>query len=243
MIGKMKLSFLLLGLGIGILLTNFIYYINPKVEYKELKNEEIIERAKDLGMVFVKDTIELENHVEDKNLPSEEDYIEENNIEEDERLHLEEDYTRVDNMKVEKKSLPEKAYVKADNIEEKKRSSSTEAQDKGDAMEEDNNLPLENDPIEEDNTGENEIPSSEEINTEESNEKSQDIIVFRITKGQSLTAIAKNLYSAGVIDNVNGFVNYSKEKGKAPFFQVGTYNLAVGMDYETLVNILTKKDS
>jgi len=56
---KDRLSFLLLGLGIGIILTNFVYYMVPNVEYRDLTDEEIVERAKELGMVFIKDAIEV----------------------------------------------------------------------------------------------------------------------------------------------------------------------------------------
>lgn len=74
--GKVKLSFLLLGLGIGIILTNFIYYMVPKVEYRDLANEEVVERAKELGMVFLKDTIEV-NSSEENNIPVEKEVEEE----------------------------------------------------------------------------------------------------------------------------------------------------------------------
>ncbi|NMA86109.1 MAG: endolytic transglycosylase MltG [Tissierellia bacterium] len=54
---KIKLPYLLLGLGIGIIITNLIYSFNPSVEYREYTEEEIISQAKELGMVFVKDSI------------------------------------------------------------------------------------------------------------------------------------------------------------------------------------------
>lgn len=253
---KMKLSFLLLGLGIGILSTNFIYYINPKVEHKDLKDEEIIEQAKDLGMVFVKDTIQIENLEEDKRLPSEEPNIEADNMEEDNDSPLEETYDNVDSIKEDKKSPSKEVSVKADNIKEDKKSSSEKAYIKVDNAKEDKKQPSEESHIDEDkkqpseeayiqvdNMAEDETPPSEEANIEESKEENQSVIVFRITKGQSLTAIARNLHNAGLIDDANRFISYSKEKGIASRFQVGTYNLVVGMDYETLITILTSKDS
>lgn len=52
---KFKLPYLILGLGIGIIITNLLYSINPKVEYREYTEEEIVSLAKELGMVFVKE--------------------------------------------------------------------------------------------------------------------------------------------------------------------------------------------
>jgi|GEM_PF-628173 len=155
--GKVKLSFLLLGLGIGIILTNFIYSVSPKVEYRDLTEEEIVDRAKELGMVYIKDTIEV-------NSP---------------------------------KEIPE-----------------------------DNNIPVET---------EQEIETEIEIEPEN--------IVFKIKNGEALETIAKNLYNAGLIDDINEFINYAKEKGLSKSLRVGTYNLNSDMDYETLVMILTKKNN
>lgn len=67
MFSKHKLPFLLLGLGIGIILTNAIYTLNPPWEYRDYSNQEIIERAKELGMVFIKDSIDIAADKEEGN--------------------------------------------------------------------------------------------------------------------------------------------------------------------------------
>jgi cell division protein YceG involved in septum cleavage len=70
---KFKLPYLILGLGIGIIITNLLYSINPKVEYREYTEEEIVSLAKELGMVFVKDNISTsEEKTEDLKDASEE---------------------------------------------------------------------------------------------------------------------------------------------------------------------------
>jgi hypothetical protein len=58
MFNKHRLSFVLLGIGIGIILTNTIYIFNPNIEYRDYSEEEIINLASDLGMVFIKDNIQ-----------------------------------------------------------------------------------------------------------------------------------------------------------------------------------------
>ena len=59
MFNKYRFPFLLLGAGIGIIITNTIYIFNPNIEYKEYSEEEIIAEATDLGMVFIKDNIDI----------------------------------------------------------------------------------------------------------------------------------------------------------------------------------------
>lgn len=137
---KQKFPFVLLGVGIGIIITNTVYCLNPIVEYKEYTQEEIIEKAKDLGMVFVKESIDVDNQ-------SKEDY----------------------------------------------------------------------------------------------EEKSKEIS-FVIEQGDNLKEISYNLLEKGIIDDAEDFRNYAKEKGVSRKFRVGTYSLNYHMDYDEIINILTKEN-
>ena len=76
MLDKDRFPFLILGIGIGIILTNTIYTFNPNVKYRDYSRKEIIAEATDLGMVFIKDNIDIS--------PKEEKYLE-NSIDELER--------------------------------------------------------------------------------------------------------------------------------------------------------------
>lgn len=49
--------YILLGVGIGIIITSVFFMLNPKIKYVEYSNEEIMEKAKDLGMVPLKETL------------------------------------------------------------------------------------------------------------------------------------------------------------------------------------------
>lgn len=64
---KINIVYILLGIGIGIILTSIFFYINPLVKYAEYTDEEIKEKAKDLGMVsikeFIKDNGEKEDYI------------------------------------------------------------------------------------------------------------------------------------------------------------------------------------
>lgn len=66
---RQKIPYLLLGIGIGILMTNIVYSLYPKVEYKEYSQEEIIRKAEELGMVFLKEAIKVEKPVGDEKAP------------------------------------------------------------------------------------------------------------------------------------------------------------------------------
>jgi len=137
-----KFPYILLGIGIGILLTNIIYDFYPKVEYKEYSENEIIEKAKELGMVFLKDSIKVDNPIQN-----------EKNIE-----------------------------------DEQKR------------------------------------------------------VQFVIEYGDYLKEIAENLYREGLIDDVDSFMKYVKDKGLDKKLRVGTYTLSTGMDYDEIINVLLKRE-
>lgn len=57
MFSKTRFPYFILGIGIGILLTSTLYILNPVIEYRDYSEEEIIEIASDLGMVFIKENI------------------------------------------------------------------------------------------------------------------------------------------------------------------------------------------
>lgn len=57
---KKNIIYLILGLGLGIIITNILHSAYPKVEFTDLSENEIIERARDLGMVPIKESIKVE---------------------------------------------------------------------------------------------------------------------------------------------------------------------------------------
>ncbi len=134
---RQKFPYILLGIGIGILLTNIIYNFHPNIQYREYSQEEIIEKAKELGMVFLKDVIKVESDTEEKE----------------------------DSKKVE----------------------------------------------------------------------------FAVEKGDSLTEIANNLHEAGIIEDVNSFVKYVREKGLDKKIRVGSFMLSPDMDFDEIIDILLKR--
>lgn len=86
---KNKKVFLLLGLGVGIVVTNILNYIYPKIQYEELPDEIIISRAKELGMVTLSESLTLTKEQEEKEKKHVKDTEEKEN--EDQEKELEEE--------------------------------------------------------------------------------------------------------------------------------------------------------
>lgn len=64
---KIKIVYLILGLGIGLILSNILYTNFPVKEYIELSDADIIKRAEELGYVSIKDKISTETKTTDQN--------------------------------------------------------------------------------------------------------------------------------------------------------------------------------
>lgn len=58
---KIKIAYLLLGIGIGLTVASTLYSFYPKVEYMDLSDDIIIEKARELGMVWLKENIDIES--------------------------------------------------------------------------------------------------------------------------------------------------------------------------------------
>lgn len=142
MLDKFRLPYLVLGLGIGIVLTSTIYTLNPNIKYREYTEEEIITAATDLGMIFVKDSID--------------------------------------------------------------------------------------------------ISQNKEKNKEKKEEKKEEKIILVVEAGDNSEQVFDKLFKLGVISDIEDFSKYAKEKNIEKRIRIGTYKLALNMDYDTIISILTK---
>ncbi|MCF6461339.1 hypothetical protein [Clostridium sp. Cult3] len=133
MFNKVRLPYIILGLGMGILLTSIIYILNPIVKYRDYTEEEIVTLASDLGMVFVKENIDS-----------------------------------------------------SINIQEQK-------------------------------------------------------VKLIVDKGDPLEKVSKKLFELGVVDNAEKFHQYAKDKGIDKKIRVGTYELGLDLEYDKILDILTKQ--
>lgn len=63
---KKYITYLILGLGIGIIITNILHSAYPKVELVDLNDDVIVERARELGMVPIKESIKIGKDIEEE---------------------------------------------------------------------------------------------------------------------------------------------------------------------------------
>lgn len=82
---NMNKFFLLLGIGIGLLVSSLLNIAYPKIKYTEYSEAQIIEKAKELGMVSLKEAISKNEEKSTEIASNEEDANEEdtNAIKED----------------------------------------------------------------------------------------------------------------------------------------------------------------
>ncbi|WP_313757096.1 endolytic transglycosylase MltG [Tissierella sp.] len=144
---RIKLAYLTLGIGIGMIFTNILYSFYPNIKYLDLEDEVIIEKAKELGMVNLKESIEVEN-------------------------------------------------IKEDVIEEKK---------EDEVME----------PIME--------------------------IEIVVESGSNLTRVAKNLYNANLIKDVDEFILFVKGKKLDKKIRTGRYKIGSNSSYDDIIETLTRR--
>lgn len=64
---KSKITYLTLGIGIGIIITSTFYSFFPQIELEELSDDIITERAIDLGMINLKESINIVQPQKEKN--------------------------------------------------------------------------------------------------------------------------------------------------------------------------------
>lgn len=73
---KNKIYYMLLGIGIGILLTSAMNIVFNKPKAVEYTDEQIKEKAKSLGMISIKENIEKKEHEKDEKIEKATDEIE-----------------------------------------------------------------------------------------------------------------------------------------------------------------------
>ena len=176
----MNKSTFTLGLGIGIIITSVILYAGTilfkpenktviETVYEELSDEQIIEKAKKIGMIFVKE------------LPD-------------------------------TKENPSKEILSDEEIINK-------AMDLGLVYPE---------------TKEKKIVDNKENKIEEK--------IVDIPMGSNSTMVSTILFDNNIISNMEDFNNYINEKNMSTKIIAGKYELSSNMEYNEILNIITKKN-
>lgn len=226
----MERKYYLRGLGIGIVVTAIIMGITLSGD-KAMTDNEIIARAKELGMV--------ENSVLSK--PSDEEETPENAEETPE--DAEEMPEDADNKADEQSTAEQDIVDRAQDDEEESGQNDVatangteedEEQDTGTDTDTDNQEPEDND----DETGQNDpVATDDEADSKDNIDK-----VITINSGEGSYTVAKKLANVGVITSAENFDNFLCENGYDKRLRTGTFIIPANASDEQIARIVTGRE-
>ena len=215
----MKLKYYLRGLAVGILVTTIILAISFSQTKKELSDQEVINRAKQLGMVMA-DSGKIVDYREDTQTEtgqSEQGETEENVTGDTQNGAEDNEGVTGDN-----------GTVPGDN--------GTVTGDNGTVTGDIGTVAGDN----EGGIGDNEGGTGDNgTGTEDAGSDTEGkMVTFVISKGQFGRQISESLKKEGLVDDAEAFMKYLGETGKSEEILPGTYEIPMGSTYEEIVKIL-----
>ena len=208
----MKLKYYLRGLAVGILVTTIILAISFSQTKKELSDQEVINRAKQLGMVMA-DSGKIEDYREDTQTETGQS----------EQGETEENVTGDT-----QDGAEDNEGVTGDN--------GTVTGDNGTVTGDNGTVTGDN----EGGIGDNEGGTADNgTGTEDAGSDTEGkMVTFVISKGQFGRQISESLKKEGLVDDAEAFMKYLGETGKSEEILPGTYEIPMGSTYEEIVKIL-----
>ena len=208
----MKLKYYLRGLAVGILVTTIILAISFSQTKKELSDQEVINRAKQLGMVMA-DSGKIEDYREDTQTEtgqSEQGETEEN--------------------------VTGDTQNGAEDNEGVTGNNGTVTGDNGTVTGDNGTVTGDN----EGGIGDNEGGTGDNgTGTEDAGSDTEGkMVTFVISNGQFGRQISESLKREGLVDDAEAFMKYLGETGKSEEILPGTYEIPMGSTYEEIVKIL-----
>ena len=201
----MKFKYFLRGLGTGIIFTSIICLVAfQNAEVGNISDKEVIERAKELGLVenkeSVKDTFASEKEKDDKT------------VSEKQTKGTEVTEAQSSEASVPKTELTEKQTTEKNTTEKQTEEKTTEEK------------------ITEKSTVEK--GTTEQAITENITENKT--VTITIKGGSTSYPVCQKLQELGVIQDATDFDNYLIKNGYANRIRVGTHTLTIGMNYEEI---------
>lgn len=215
----MKLKYYLRGLAVGILVTTIILAISFSQTKRELSDQEVINRAKQLGMVMA-DSGKIEDYREDTQTETGQS----------EQGETEENVTGDT-----QNGAEDNEGVTGDN--------GTVPGDNGTVTGDNGTVPGDIGTVTGDNEGgigDNEGGTGDNgTGTEDAGSDTEGkMVTFVISKGQFGRQISESLKKEGLVDDAEAFMKYLGETGKSEEILPGTYEIPRGSTYEEIVKIL-----
>lgn len=226
----MERKYYLRGLGIGIVVTAIIMGITLSGD-KAMTDNEIIARAKELGMVensvLSKPSDEEETPENAEETPEDaEEMPEDADNKADEQSTAEQDI--VDRVQDDEEESGQNDVATANGTEE------DEEQDTGTDTDTDNQEPEDND----DETGQNDpVATDDEADSKDNIDK-----VITINSGEGSYTVAKKLANVGVITSAENFDNFLCENGYDKRLRTGTFIIPANASDEQIARIVTGRE-
>lgn len=220
----MKLKYYLRGLGIGILVTTVILSL-VGIGRKNVTDEEVIKRAKELGMVestLLSDLADQAKADEVKPTEPEETLPEE--------------------------TTPETAPEQENDTEQKTLAGQENGAEQETAPAQENGTEQETTPGQDNNTEPEkatepaatpETPVSPEDGS--SDTPAGETFTLVIGRGESSTTVSKNLQKAGIVEDAAAFDKFLCNNGYDKKIITGTYEIPYGASEEEIAKIITRK--
>ncbi len=219
----MKLKYYLRGLGIGIIITTIILSITFKTDTPQMSDQEIIAKAKQLGMVMkeedttIGNTQNRQNNEEDgQAVASTEESPDENAIQDTEAVDTE----------------------TADTQEQEQEPQTENAQPQDVTSEDAEGDNAQSDDAQAENAAEQEtVQDAAEGQLEETQQEPYTLVV---RSGDVCRVICEKLQENGVIDDAEAFRRFLGKKGIASSISTGTYTIPYGLTYDEVYQIIRK---
>ena len=251
----MKLKYYLRTLGIGIVVTALLMGISVNKQNK-ITDEEIRERAKQLGMVeadayVLSDLKESQPNAEaeastveeesasgensrENSLPeegSEEESVPEESSEEESVPEESSEEESVPEESSEEESVPEESSGEESLSEE-----GSEEESMPEESSEEESTPEES--SEESSANEEESPSETESETQP--DDNSDVVLFTVNRGDSSDKVSRRLEELGLVEDADEFDKYLCRNGYDNRISVGTYEIIKGSTWEEIAKIITR---
>ena len=216
----MKLKYYLRGLGIGILVTTVILSL-AGVGRKNMTDEEVVKRAKELGMVESTLLSDLPDQTKAEEVrPTEPETLEPETSEQETSLQPE-------TSEQENSAEPETSEPETSEPEVSPEPEETASTPETPAAPEETPVAPEETPV-----------SPEDGNPDTPAGKTVTLVIGR---GESSTTVSKNLKKAGIVEDAAAFDRFLCNNGYDKKIITGTYEIPYGASEEEIAKIITRK--
>ena len=215
------MKYYLRGLGIGIVVSTLLVGIAAKNQNETLSDEEIRQRASELGMVEASGILADE-------IPSAED---------DEQEKAEEAPTVAPTKEPEEKEAPTVAPTKAPEEKEAPTVAPTKAPEEKEAP----TAAPTKEPEEKETPSPTPVKEAEEKKSEVSASEMTGTVTITVKSGDGSYSVCKKLEEAGVIESAAAYDNYLYQNGYDKRIIAAVYEIPVDADEEQIARIITGK--